>query len=102
MVSFFFKNINCSSLITPKIFAFNFGYFLVISFNLVLINGQLSSTRISNNLILLSANGILSRAPGASNFRCIDFAISNSGEITKSIGTFCKLNNDENLGSKYS
>ena len=44
--------------------------------------GQLSSISISKSLILFSTNGTLSRAPGASSFLCIDFAISNSGEIT--------------------
>ena len=51
-------------------------------------NGQFFSIKISSNLILFSAKGILSKAPGASNFLWIDFAISNSGEIIKSIGNF--------------
>ena len=63
-------------------YAFNLGNFLVKSFNLISYIGHLSSIEISNNLILFSAKGTLSRAPGASNFLCIDFAISNSGEIT--------------------
>ena len=47
--------------------------------------------KISSSLILFSANGTLSRAPGASSFLCIDFAISNSGEIITSIGKFSLL-----------
>ena len=82
-----------SSLTTPKIFAFNFGNFFVNSFNLILDIGHFSSTKISNKRILLSAKGTLSVAPGDSNFRLIDFAISISGEITKSIGKFSLLNN---------
>ena len=36
--------------------------------NLIFIDLQLSFIRISNSLILLSANGTLSSAPGASSF----------------------------------
>ena len=42
------------------------GYFL--KSNLISTRGQLSLTSISNNLILLSAKGTLSSAPGAANF----------------------------------
>ena len=55
------------------------------------INLQLSFIRISNNLILLSVKGTLSKAPGASNFLCIERAISISGEIMTSIGKFSLL-----------
>ena len=54
-------------------------------------NGHLLSTKISRSLILLSAKGTLSIAPGASNFLNIDFAISSSGEIITSIGRFSLL-----------
>ena len=50
--------------------------------------GQFSSINISKSLILFSAKGTLSRAPGDSNFLWIDFAISSSGEIITSIGKF--------------
>ena len=63
-------------------------YFLVKSLSLMLINLQPSFIRISNNRILLSAKGTLSRAPGASNFLWIDFAISSSAEMITSIGKF--------------
>ena len=59
---------NFSFLITPSIFASSLENFLVMSSNLISIRGQLSSTSISNNLILLSAKVTLSSAPGASNF----------------------------------
>ena len=72
-------------------FASRLGCFFVNSLSLILIKLQLSLIKISNNLILLSANGTLSKAPGASNFLCIDFAISNSGEIITSIGKFSLL-----------
>ena len=55
------------------------------------INGHVLFTEISNNLILFSAKGTLSKAPGASNFLCSDFAISSSGEIITSIGRFSLL-----------
>ena len=80
-----FNKINFSSLITPIIFESNFGYFLVSSLSLISFIGQLASIKISSNLILLLAKGTLSNAPGASNFLCIDFAISISGEIITSI-----------------
>ena len=54
-------------------------------------NGHLLSTKISRSLILLSAKGTLSIAPGASNFLNIDFAISSSCEIITSIGRFSLL-----------
>ena len=72
-------------------FASKLGCFLVKSLSLMLINLQFSLIKISNNLILLSANGTLSRAPGASSFIWIDFAISISGEIMTSIGKFSLL-----------
>ena len=52
---------------------------------------QFSLIKISTNLILLSAKGTLSSAPGASNFLCIDLAISNSGEMITSMGKFSLL-----------
>ena len=70
--------------------ASNFGYFLVNSLNFISIDLQSALIRISNNLILLSVKGTLSRAPGASSF-CIDLAISISGEIITSIGRFSLL-----------
>ena len=72
-------------------FASKLGCFFVKSFNLMLINLQFSLIKISNNLILLSANGTLSNAPGASSFLWIDLAISISGEIITSIGRFSLL-----------
>ena len=81
-------------------FASNFGNFFVSSLSLMLAIGQDSSIKISKSLILLSANGILSKAPGDSNLRCIDLAISISGEIITSIGKFSLLYNLENFGSK--
>ena len=62
--------------------------------------GQSSLTKISRSLILFSANGMLSSAPGASSFLCNDFAISSSGEIITSIGRFSLLYNLVNFGSK--
>ena len=56
--------------------------------------------KISNNLILLSANGTLSSAPGASSFLWIDFAISISGEIITSMGKFSLLYTLVNFGFK--
>ena len=91
MMSVFFRTTNFSSLITPIILAFNFGNFFVISLSLVFFKEQLSLIKISNNLILFFANGILSNAPGASNFLCNDFAISISGEMITSIGKFSLL-----------
>ena len=63
-------------------YAFKFGKLLVNSFSFISCIGHFSSIKISNSLILFSANGTLSRAPGASSFLCNDLAISNSGEIT--------------------
>ena len=91
MVSSFFGIKNLSPLIIPIIFASRLGCFLVNSFNLILIRLQFSLIKISNNLILLSAKGTLSNAPGASNFLCIDLAISNSGEMITSMGKFSLL-----------
>ena len=85
---------------TPKIFASKSGNFLVNSFNFIFLIGQFSSIKISKSLILLSANGILSRAPGASSFLNKDFAISSSGEIITSIGRFSLLYNLLNFGSR--
>ena len=79
-------------------FASNFENFLVNSLSLILISGQFSLINISSNLILLSANGTLSNAPGASNFLCKDFAISISGEIITSIGKFSLLYTFVNFG----
>ncbi len=67
---------------TPKTYALRFGNFFVNSLSLISRIAHLSSIKISNNFILFSAKGTLSRAPGASNFLWIDFAISISGEIT--------------------
>ena len=53
-------------------FASSLGYLFVNSLNLIPIDLQSSLIKISNSLILLSANGTLSKAPGASNFLCID------------------------------
>ena len=89
--SFFFKKINLSSLTTPRIFAFNLGNFFVNSLSLISDIGHVSSIKISKSLILLSAKGTLSKAPGDSNLRCIDLAISISGEIITSIGKFSLL-----------
>ena len=50
-------------------FASSLGYFFVSSLNLMFIDLQFSLISISNNLILLSAKGTPSRAPGASSFR---------------------------------
>ena len=72
-------------------FASKFGNLFVNSFNFKPINLQLSLISISKSLICFSANGTLSRAPGASNFLCIDLAISISGEIITSIGKFSLL-----------
>ena len=72
---------NLSSLITPNIYALRFGNFFVKSFNLILFIGHTLSIKISKSLILFSANGTLSKAPGASNFLCNDLAISSSGDI---------------------
>ena len=83
--SVFFGIKNFSSLFIPIIFASNFGYFFVNSLNLIFIDLQLSLIKISRSLILFSAKGTLSSAPGASNFRCIDLAISISGEIITSM-----------------
>ena len=80
--------------------AFNFGNFLVSSLSLISDIGHESSIRISKSLILFSAKGTLSNAPGDSNLRCIDFPISNSGEIITSIGKLSLLYNLENFGSK--
>ncbi len=80
--------------------AFNLGNFFVNSLSLISNIGHDSSIKISKSFILLSANGILSNAPGDSNFRCIDFAISISGEIITSIGKLSLLYNLENLGFK--
>ena len=102
ITSFFLRNMNLLSLTTPNMFALSLGNFLVSSLSLILLIGHLSSTKISKSLILLFANGTLSVAPGDSSFLWIDFAISISGEITKSIGRFSLLNNCENFGSKYS
>jgi len=55
------------------------------------IRGHFSLIKISSNLILLLANGTLSKAPGASSFLCKDFAISISGEMMTSIGKFSLL-----------
>ena len=66
-VSVFLGIKNLSSLFIPIILASSFGYFLVNSLNFIPIDLQFF-IRISNNLILLSANGTLSNAPGASNF----------------------------------
>ena len=93
---------NFSSLTTPNIFAFNLGNLFVSSFNFILLIGHLSSTKISKSLMLFLANGTLSLEPGDSNFLWIDFAISISGDITKSIGKFSLLNSWENFGSRYS
>ena len=82
---------NLSSLFIPITFASSLGYFFVNSLNLISIDLQPSLIKISNNLILLSANGTLSRAPGASNFLWIDFDISSSGEIITSMGKFYLL-----------
>ena len=82
---------NLSFLITPKILASNFGNFFVNSFNGVFVIGHNSVTRISSNLILFCAKLTLSNAPGASNFLCMDLAISISGEIITSIGRFSLL-----------
>ena len=90
-MSFFFNIENFSFLITPKIFASKFGNFFVIWLRGMLINLQLSLTNISRSLILFWANVTLSRAPGASNFLCIDLAISISGDIITSIGRFSLL-----------
>ena len=70
------------------ILASRLGYFFVSSSSLIFIKLQFSFIKISNNLILFSAKGTLATAPGASNFLCIDFAISISGEIITSIGQF--------------
>ena len=91
---------NLSNLFIPIMFASNFGFFFVNSLNLIPIDLQSSFINISNNLILLSANGTLSSAPGASNFLCIDLAISISGEIITSIGRFSLLYTLVNLGFK--
>ena len=64
----FFKMINFSSRTTPRIFASSFGNFLVILFSSIFIKGHFSFTSISSKRILLSANGTLSIAPGASTF----------------------------------
>ena len=56
---------NLSSLIIPIIFASKFGCFFVKSLSLIFINLQFSFIKISNNLILVPANGTLSKAPGA-------------------------------------
>ena len=61
---------------------------------------KIISKKTSKSLILFSAKGTLSKAPGASSFLCIDFAISNSGEIITSIGRFSLLYNFENFGFK--
>ena len=63
-------------------YALRFGNFFVKSFNFIACIGQFSFISISSNLILLSAKGTLSKAPGASSFLCSEFAISNSGDIT--------------------
>ena len=89
--SVFFGIKNLLSLLIPIIFASNFGYLFVSSLNLIPIDLQSSLMNISSNLILLSANGTLSNAPGASNFLWIDLAISISGEIITSIGKFSLL-----------
>ena len=75
----------------PIIFASSLGYFFVSSLNWIFIDLELSFIKISNNLILFSAKGTLSKAPGASSFLWIDFAISISGEIITSIGKFSLL-----------
>jgi len=64
------------------------------------INLQFLLIRISKSLILLLANGTLSRAPGASNFLWIDLAISISGEIITPIGKFSLLYTLVNFGFK--
>ena len=89
--SVFFGIKNLSSLLIPITFASSLGYLFVRSLNLTSIDLHSSLIKISNNLILLSANGTLSRAPGASNFLWIDFDISSSGEIITSIGKFSLL-----------
>ena len=94
------KIVNFSSRTTPRMFASSFGNFLVILFSSILIKGHFLFTSISSKRILLSANGTLSIAPGASNFLCIDLAISTSGEIITSIGRFSLLYTKENLGFK--
>ena len=71
--------------------AFNLGNFFVNSLSLISAIGQESSIKISKSLILLSANGTLSNVPGDSNLRCMDLAISISGEIITSIGKFSLL-----------
>ena len=91
---------NFSSRLIAIILASNFGYFFVNSLNLILIDAQFFLIRISSNLILLSVKGTLSKAPGASNFLWIDFAISISGEIITSIGKFSLLYTLVNLGFK--
>ena len=67
------------------------GNFSVKLFKVKLIAGQFFLTKISKTLIFPSANGTLSSAPGASNFRKSDFATSASGEIITSIGKFVLL-----------
>ena len=81
-------------------FASKLGCFFVKSLSLMFINLQFSLIKISNNRILLSANGTLSSAPGASSFLCIDFAISISGEIITSMGKFSLLYTLVNFGFK--
>ena len=87
-----------SLLIAPKILASNFGNFFVNSLSLIFIKGHDLFINISRRLILFSAKGTLSNAPGASSFLCIDLAISISGEIIASIGRFSLLLTLENFG----
>ena len=74
ILSFFFTQSvflgikNLSSLFMPIILASSLGFFFVNSLKLISIDLQLSFISISNNRILLSAKGTLSKAPGASNF----------------------------------
>ena len=100
MILFFFRRINLSFLITPKILASNSGNFFVNSLSLIFLIGQSLLINISNSLILFSANGILSNAPGDSSFLWRDLAIYSSGEIITSIGKLSLLYNFLNFGSK--
>ena len=101
-LSFFLSITNFSPLITPSTFALRSGNRSVNLPNSVFVSGQFLSILISKTFILPLANGTLSKAPGASNFRCNDLATSNSGEIITSIGKLAFPYNFPHLEPKNS
>ena len=101
-LSVFLKIINLSFLIAPSTLACRSEKISESLDREVFNKGHFSSICISNNLTISSAKGMLSMAPGASNFLYNDFATSNSGEIIISIGRFSLLNKFFHAGFKNS